>query len=191
MLPIILNIADDDDRAFVEKLYIRYEKQLYSLCMQYLNNHHDAQDCVHETIAIVMENLEKVKAAEDFGYIDRLMIVVCRNCALNAVRVKTRRYEHECSLLKYNYAEDKYEEIDIPDYTSYVDKMYLSEEHCERLHNLINDLDSKYRDIILLKMLGVDNQEIAEIMDISQDLVRQRYLRAKKKLLEMGGEDLL
>lgn len=190
MLPIILNIADDDDRDFVEMLYIRYEKQLYSTFMSYLNNHYDAQDCVHETIGLIIENVEKFRAAEDFGYIDKLISVVSRNCALNAVRVKNRRYEHESSLLRYNYSEDKYEEIDIPDYTSCVDKIYISEENCEQLHNLINNLGSKYRDIILLKTLGVDNKEIAEIMEISPDLVRQRYLRAKKKLLEMGGKDL-
>ena len=36
MLPIILNIVDDDDRAFVEKIYVRYEKQLYLISMKYL-----------------------------------------------------------------------------------------------------------------------------------------------------------
>ena len=55
---------------------------------------------------------------------------------------------------------------------------------------LINKLDDKYRDVILLKSMGVDNQTIAEIMHISDNLVSQRYKRAKKQLWQMGGKDL-
>ena len=190
MLPIILNIADDDDCAFVEEIYIRYEKQRYLIAAKYLNNHHDSQDCVHETIRVVSERVEKFRAAQDVGYIDRLIGVVCRNCALNMLRVRKRRIEHETSLTRYNYAENGYEESDVPDNDSSVEKLYISEEICDDLHNLINKLDPKYRDVILFKTLGYDNQGIAKAMNISEGLVRQRYSRARKQLLEMGGKDL-
>lgn len=190
MLPIILNIVDDDDRAFVEEIYIRYEKQLYSISMKYLNNHHDSQDCVHETIRLISERVEKFRAAQDFGYIDRLIGVVCRNCALNMLRVRNRRIEHETSLTKYNYEEDGYEEIDVPDNDSSVEKLYISEEICDDLHKCINKLDPKYRDVIFFKTLGYDNQAIAKAMNISEELVRQRYSRARKQLLKMGGKEL-
>ena len=188
MLPIILNIVNDEDRAFVEEIYVRYEKQIYSISMKYLNNHHDAQDCVHEIIGVVSERVEKFKEAKDYGYIDRLIGVVSRNCALNALRERNRKSEYESSFLRYNYEEDEYEEIDIPDHTSCVDNLYISEENCEYLHNLINELDPKYRDVILFKCLGYDNTDIAKVMNISEELVRQRYSRARKQLLEMGGK---
>ena len=190
MLSIILNIVDDDDRSFVEDVYIKYEKQLYLISMKYLHNHYDAQDCVHDTIKLVIDCIEKFKMARDKGYLERLLTVVCRNCAINALRVKRRKNEHEQSLTRYNYDEDEYEEIDIPDYTSCVDKIYISEENCEYLHTLINKLDDKYRDVILLKSLGFDSKGIAEVMNISEELVRKRYSRARKKLWEMGGKDL-
>ena len=190
MLPIILNIVDDDDRSFVEKLYYKYEKQLYAQAMKYLENHHDAQDCVHETVGAIINGIEKFKMAQDLGYIERLLSVVCRNCALNMLRVRNRRNEHEQSLVRFNYEEDEYEEIDIPDYEACVDKIYISEENCQYLHDLVNKLDDKYRDVLLFKSMGLDNKSIAEMMNISQDLVRQRYSRARKKLLKMGGDNL-
>ena len=190
MLPIILNIVDDDDRAFVEKIYVRYEKQLYLTSMKYLNNHHDAQDCVHDTVKKIIDGIEKFKIAQDVGYIEKLITIVCRNCALNTLRVKKYKNEHELSLCRYNYEDDEYEEIDIPDYSSCVEKLYISEESCEYIHNLINKLDNKYRDVVLLKSLGFDNRGIAEIMHISDNLVSQRYKRAKKQLWQMGGKDL-
>ena len=91
MLPIILSIADDDDRAFVEKIYDKYEKQLYMISMNILHNHHDAQDCVHDTITSVMERIEKFKLAQDTGYLDRLIEKVCRNCAISIYRAKSRK----------------------------------------------------------------------------------------------------
>lgn len=190
MLPIILNIVDDDDRAFVEKIYVKYEKQLYLVSMKYLNNHHDAQDCVHDTIKKIIDGIEKFKIAQDMGYIEKLITIVCRNCALNTLRVKKYKNEHELSLCRYNYEDDEYEEIDIPDYSSCVEKLYISEESCEYIHNLINKLDDKYRDVVLLKSLGFDNRGIAEIMHISDNLVSKRYKRAKDQLLKMGGKDL-
>ncbi len=190
MLPIILNILDDDDRAFVESIYIRYEKKLYVISMKYLQDHRDAQDCVNDTIVLVIESIEKFKTAQDMGYIDRLIAVVCRNRALNILRGKHRKNEHEQSLVRYNYEEEKYEEMEIPDYSSSVDKICVSEENCAYLQGLINRLDDKYRDVILLKSLGFDNKGIAKIMNISEELVRQRYSRAKKQLWEMGGKNL-
>lgn len=190
MLAIILNMVDDDDRAFVEEIYIKYEKQFYLISMKYLHNHHDAQDCVHDTVKLVIDGIEKFKIAQDMGYLERLLTVVCRNCAKNALRVKIRKNEYEQSLTRYNYDEDSYEEIDIPDYSSCVDKIYVSEENCEYLHTLINKLDDKYRDVILLKSLGFDSKSIAEVMNVSEELVRKRYSRARKKLWEMGGKDL-
>jgi len=190
MLPIILSIVDDDDRTFVEKIYVKYEKQLYLIAMKHLNNHHDAQDCVQDTIKLIIEGIEKFKIAQDLEYLEKLITVVCRNRALNMLRLQNRKNEYEQSLSRYNYKENEYEEIDIPDYASSVDKIYISEENVEHLHNLIDKLDSKYRDVILLKSMGFDNQDIAEIMNISEALVRKRYSRARKQLWEMGGKDL-
>lgn len=190
MLPIILNISDDDDRIIVDKIYTKYEKKLYLISMQYLHNHHNAQDCVHETVKIIIENLDKFKTAQDDGYIEKLLKVACRNCALNALRERKRRNDHEQSLTRYNYGDDEYEETDIPDYDSSVDKIYISEQNCDYLHELINKLDDKYRDVILLKCLGFNFKGIASTMNISEELARQRYSRAKKQLLKMGGKDL-
>ena len=190
MLPIILSIRDDDDRAFVEQIYEKYEKKLYLLAIKYLKDHHDAEDCVHDTVRLIIESLDKFKIAYDKGYIDRLITVVCRNCALNALRVKRRKNEYVQSIARFNYDDGEYEDADIPDYNSSVDKIYISEQNCEQLRRLIDGLDSKYRDVILLKSLGIDNKSISEMMNISEELVRQRYSRAKKKLWEMGGKDL-
>ena len=190
MLLIILNVADDDDRAFVEKIYVEYEKKLYMISNEYLNNHYDAQDCVHDTVKLIIEGIDKFKMAQDRGYLDKLITIVCRNRAINILRTNSRRYKYEQSLAKYNSYELEYEDVDIPDYDSCVDKIYISEQNCEYLHELINNLDDKYRDIVLLKSLGFDYTSIATLLGISEELARKRYSRAKKLLWKMGGKEL-
>ena len=190
MLPIIMNIADDDDRNFVEEIYVTYEKKLYLISMDYLHNSQDAQDCVHDTVVSVIKHIDRFRDAQNGGYLDKLIVVACRNCAINILKANHRRYEREQGFVKYNQEEGKYEEFETIDDNSYVEKIYISEQNCDLLKNLINKLDDKYRDVILLKSLGLDTKAIAEIMKISEALVRKRYSRAKKQLLEMGGKDL-
>ena len=179
MLAIMSTKSEDDDLDFVSEIYEKYEKQLYLIAMKYLRNHHDAQDCVHDTIKSVIEEVEKFKKANDQGYLERFITVSCRNCALNVLRSKKYRSEHEKDFGKLNCDGFESDNIDILDYGSCVDKIYISEENCEYLKGLINKLDDKYRDVIIFKSLGIDYQGIAVKMNISEALVRKRYERAK------------
>lgn len=190
MLPIIMNIADDDDRAFVEQIYIKYEKKLYLIAIKYVRDHYDAEDCVHDTVKVIIENIERFRDARDRGYLEPLLTVVCRNRAVNIMHKKASKNEYEQPVVRYIQEEGSYEDLEIPDYDSAVDRVYISEQNCQHLKELIDKLDDKYRDIVLLKSIGLDGVEIANVMNISKELVRQRYCRAKKLLWEMGGKNL-
>lgn len=190
MLAIIQNIEDDEDRAFVDRIYKEYEKQLYVLSMSVLHDHYEAQDCVHDTIEKIIETVEKYKGAKDVKHLRKMVTVTCRNCAINRFNKRKNRNKHEISIERYNYEENEYESVDILDYDSFVDRLVISEESCNALCVLLNKLDRKYRDVVLYKSLGFDDSQIAFVMNITVSLVRTRYYRAKKLLWEMGGKDL-
>ena len=80
--------------------------------------------------------------------------------------------------------------MDIPDLSANVEKIVISEFTCGYVKELIDKLDFKYRDVIVLKGYGYGYEEIAYLMHISQELVRKRYSRARKKILEMGDDIL-
>ena len=67
---------------------------------------------------------------------------------------------------------------------------YINKFTCNYIKEIIDKLDLKYRDVIVLKGYGYGYEEIAYLMHISQELVRKRYSRAKKMIIEMGGEML-
>ena len=58
----------------------------------------------------------------------------------------------------------------------------------EEIRKAIHALPDSYRIILSLHLLeGYDHEEIAVILDISYNLSRTRYSRARKKLLELIG----
>ncbi len=57
---------------------------------------------------------------------------------------------------------------------------------CSELASVINCLEEKYREPIIMKYLEqCSTEEIAEVLGISENLVYQRISRAKEKLCKM------
>lgn len=190
MLQIIMAIEDEDDRSFVESLYNKYKGKMKQIAYDILQNEHDAQDCVHETIVIIIEKLERFKGTTDEESLKWLISVVCKNKAIDKYRKNKRQNMHQYSLTRYDLEEDEYIVDDIPDFQYNAEKIVISEEGYRCLITLVNQLEEKYRDPILLKYRGWDNRDISDFLCISEELVRKRQQRAKEKICELGGNIL-
>lgn len=192
MLEIIMSIENEDDRSFMETLYYDYSERMYLTAMNILNNHHDAQDCVHETIARIIneDKIDKFRQAQNKNYLSRLIVAATRNNAINLYNKNQRRNSHVFSTTVYDEETDKWEIMDIPDAENDVQKIIINEETCKIMHDLINKLDFIYRDVILLMQMGYSYEDIAGIFGVTVEAVRKRYSRARAKLREMGGKDL-
>lgn len=189
MLAIIMAIENEQDRLFVESIFNRYSEKMYLIAMDIINNHHDAQDCVQDTIVKIIDKLERFKQANREDYLIKLIVITCRNTAINKYKENQKRNQREVSTTVYDEDEES-SIMDIPDYTANVERIVLSDFTCNYLKELIDKLDLKYRDVMVLKGLGYDYEEIAFLMEISQVLVRKRYSRAKRMILKIGGETL-
>ena len=189
MLAIILSIENDSDRAFVEDIYNLYSEKMYIIAYDIVKNHHDAQDCVQDTFVKIIDKLERFKQAHQENYLKKLIVIACRNVAINKYNENQKKNRAEFSTTIYG-EDDKYEIMDIPDMAANVERIVLSEYNCNYLKQLIDKLDLIYRDVLILKSLQFNNDEIAYIMNISVELVRKRYSRARMKILELGGDEL-
>ena len=187
MLAIIMSIENSSDRAFVEDIYHLYSAKMYLIAYDILKNHHDAEDCVQETILKIIDKIERFKEAQHKNYLKKLIVIACRNVAINKYNENKRKNSKEFSTTVHD---EKFETSDIPDLNGNVEKIVLSESNYEYIKQLIDKLDPIYRDVIILKSMQFSNEEIAYMMSISVDLVRKRYSRARSKILEMGGDTL-
>ena len=73
MLPIIAAINDESDRDFVEDIYNKYGKKMYLIAFGVLKKKMDAEDCVHDVIKIIINNIERFRNA-DYNHLINLIV---------------------------------------------------------------------------------------------------------------------
>lgn len=187
MIPITMSISSDEDKSYVERLYEKYSKKMFSYIYKILASYEAAEDCVHDVIQRIINHLDFFKSVNENDTI-RLIMIYCRNEAFNYYRNDKLKKTRE------KYVSDGFDESsidEIEDDTYNPEKVIISEENNKYLFELVNKLDYKYKDVMLLKYyFNLSNIEIAKQLDVTPGVVAIRISRAKKKLLEMGGSRL-
>ena len=191
LLTLLMSIENEDDRSFVEILYLTYEKKLYMMAESILHNRYDAQDCVHEVICAVMRHIEFFEAKSETDK-KRLLAVCCRNEAFKIYNRRKKDLYMQFSMTQYGESEaDGDSQLDIEDPDSDVRRLVIHEENVRLLRRLVDELSPIYRDVIQLRYYDrLSTVEIADLLGITDNLVRMRLKRAKRILLEKGGDEL-
>jgi RNA polymerase sigma-70 factor (ECF subfamily) len=79
-------------------------------------------------------------------------------------------------------------DVEVPDTGEDENYMQALSTRVEEIRKAIHALPDSYRIILSLYLLeGYDHEEISQVLDISYNLSRTRYSRARKKLLEFIG----
>ena len=188
MLEMIMAIENEEDRHFVLKLVEDYYDKMILVAKKIVKDDSVAKDVAGATVENVINYIEKFKKADEEQYLTKLVIVTCRNISYKRYNAVKRDNSKKSSIVFEDEGERK--EIELSEVEESVEDLIISEENCRVLRELIDALDDKYSDVIWLREQQYDNEEIAQILDISVDLVRQRTLRARKKILEMAGDRL-
>lgn len=189
MLAMIMAIEDEEDRVFVETIFNKYSKNMYLIAERILNNHDDAEDCVQDTFVKIIDKLDYFRNVKQEDNLIKLLVIACRNTALDKYGKNKRRANLQFSQTTYN-EDGESSIVDIPDRSADVERIVMNRYVCTYVKELISKLDEKYRDVITLKSMGYSYEEISCIVGISQALARKRYSRARAMILDMGGETL-
>lgn len=152
----------------LERLYIGYRDTMYHSALGILKSNHDAEDAVHLAFQRVAENLDKINE-EDCNKTGGYLVIIVKNVSIDMLRRRKREvlYPDSCLLP----APERFAQRDA-------------------LVGAIKRLPEQYRAVLLLKYShGYDNGEIAAILGIREDNVRQRISRGKKLLAEILREE--
>ena len=184
MLPIILTIRDDDDRHYVERIYRKFGKKLYWIAYEHTHNHEDSEDCVGDVMVVLINNLEKFTAWPSRHQIN-FLIKCCRCIAIDKYHGNEKRRKNEISL-----EDERISPSELADSAQDVEKLAVSEENRKKIVRYIEEMDPIYSDILYLRVFaGMKNGQIAQMLNISQNLVAVRFLRAKKIIAERIAND--
>lgn len=186
---VALMTLDEENREFVGQLYEKHKKKIYEIAYAILKNRHDAEEIVDEVMINVIDNVEKFVQSDGNETLAQL-VIYSRNAAINLYKVKKRRSANEIPFTYLNEEGDN-EDIEIEDDAPGMDDVLLSNENSEIVAKYVKQLTLEQQDaIMLVYTLGYSNVEAANVLGISSNAVGMRLFKAKKKLIEIGGDEL-
>ena len=171
------------DKYSFMKLYKMYEKYLYSLCFNYVQNPHDALDLVQEIYIKVFKNIDKFDADMPFHpWIRKISVNTCLNF--------TRTIKNNVISMNASIS-DADDEITLEDtFVSKEDVLedVINSETKNIIRRYLNEMQEEYRMVIILRYYEeLSYNEIAEIIGKPLGTIKTEIYRAKatlKKKLE-------
>ena len=187
MFTFLLSIENENDRAFVEKLYLKYGKKIYLVAFGVLGKKEDAEDCLQDVMRIIIDNLQLFSSLEEENLI-RLLVKCTRNTAIDRYRAEKRKRQKEFSI---DEPCENGESPDFADETENIEEILINKEKRSRINEIISEIAPVYRDILFFRYdLSMKYSEIARLLGISENVVKIRLYRAKQALLKTRKEEL-
>lgn len=154
-----------NDHSAQVMLYQKYYKAMYNSAFRILKDAFEAEDIMQEAFLSAFSKLDTFKGEVTFGaWLKRIVI----NKSLTQLK-KNTKYDMVTMDVIPNSVEDE-----VIDYSSLNVKEVL---------NTINNLKENYRIVLTLNLIeGYDYDEIAQILNYTNENVRTTVSRAKKKL---------
>lgn len=154
-----------ENKEAEDELYMKgYSEMIYRIAYTVLKSKSDAEDTLQEVLIKYVTTNKKFKDEE---YKKRWLIRVTLNMSYNLKKSAWKR--HTAPLEDEIKFEHKYQ---------------------DEIFDIIERLDKKYKDVVCLYYYeDVPIKEISKILKISEDNVRKRLSRARKKLELLLRED--
>lgn len=153
------------------KLYKLYYKAMYNSCYYIVNDSFVAEDIMQDAFIDAFKNIDSFKWKSSFGsWLKRIVI----NKAIDSIKKNPNTIALDENVIDVvDYDSDEY--IDVAQQTKLIE-----------IKNALLTLSENYRAIIVLHLFeGFDYQEISQILNLPYNNVRVRYMRAKRKLLNV------
>lgn len=186
----MLAAMDAEERRCAEEIFEQYHTLIYGMAYGILRRHLDAEDALNEVMINVMKNMERFIHASR-NDIEAQIVIYTRNTAINLYNKNKRRNKVEVPITYVN-DEENLEDIEMEDMEQRVEEIVLNQETKDIVKAHLKNLPMEYRDAIkLVYALGYSNVEAAKVLQISPNAVGLRLYRAKKKLIEVAGGELI
>jgi RNA polymerase sigma factor (sigma-70 family) len=161
------------DRSAQFRIYKLYYKAMYNTSLRIVNDTAEAEDIMQESFLDAFSQLGSYSGEGSFGsWLKRIVI----NNSLDSLRKNRESVSIEEEALDFPeiIEENREEEL---------------EYRVAEVKEAIMKLPGEYRVVISLFLLeGYDHEEISEILKISNNTSRTRFVRAKQKVLQILRE---
>lgn len=183
---VLLAMDDDDDRAFMEQLYIEYKGLMYGVALTYLHNNEDAQDAVNDAIIRLMNKASELRG-KNRSVLRSYIVSTMKRTALNIIRKKktVRKRVRSVDIEEMEaYADQKTE----------VDTAVIANSTSAELRKAAEQLTDRERTVLRLKYFEEwSDADIAQWLGLAESSIRAYLVRARRHMYEIlrgqGFED--
>ena len=178
-LPILLLwLESEEDRAFLEDVYLQYHRRLYAQALQITHSSPAAEDAVSESLLALMKKIDLLRSFPCNKLRSYLVITVKHTAITMMGRGKRERLDGDAAFRDLAGGKP-------------IDEGLLARAGIERIKDAIRSLPDRERDILMMKFFReLTDDEIAEALRIKPVSVRVHLSRARKRLSELlAGEE--
>lgn len=177
LIPLLfLLIENEDDRLFLENVYIQYHRLMYAQALQVLKQSHAAEDAVSDSLLSLAKKISLLRSF-DCNKLRSYVVITVRHTAI------TRLNRGKREQLPGDAAFDEIAGA------GHVDDRLLSQAGIEDVKEAIRALPSREKDLMLMKYFReITEQEMADEMGLKPVSVRVHLSRARKHLAQLLKE---
>ncbi len=167
MIYLMMIDTEEDKRKFVI-LYESYRRLMRKVVQDVLHDEHQTEDVLHESFIKIAKNIKNIGdpySKESKNYV----VVIAKHTAIDVYRQNKRRWAKEICV-------DEIKDHQVP--PTYI-KSDVDADH--RVLDILRDLPENYKTVLMLKFVNrFENKDIAKMLGISEENVRQRISRGKR-----------
>ncbi len=181
LMPLVfLLIDDEDDRAFLENVYLQYHRLMYAQALQILRQSQAAEDAVSDSLLALANKISLLRAFE-CNKLRSYVVITVRHTAISRLNKRGREQLPGDTALEEIAGTDR------------VDARLLEQAGIEGIKTAIRALPPREKDLMLMKYFReMTEEEIARETGLKPVSVRVHLSRARKRLarlLQERGED--
>ncbi len=175
----LVRAAQQGDENAFRQLVAQYEHKVYRLALKMMREPQDAEDVLQETFINVFRHLDSFRGDADFStWIYRI--------ATNASLMKLRAKKPIASLDEPVDGETESLPYALVDWSATPEEMLLTHETRAQMEEALARLPETLRAVFVLRDIeGLNVEETARVLDISQANVKTRLHRARLALREV------
>lgn len=173
MIPYcILVIEDDDDRSFMESLFIDYHRLMYHEIIKLVHDQWAAEDVMQSTLVRLIDKIPELRTKERARLVNYI-ISASKNQAHNYLRASGRYVVSNCQ----DFWDFKGFDADYGEIEFYL----IKKETLEKLASMWPQLDERTRYLLEGRyILNLSIEEMASSLDMKPASVRMALTRARK-----------
>lgn len=169
---IYLNLLDtEEEKSKFEQIYNNYKLTMFYVAKSILKDDYLSEDAVHDAfinIAKSLDNISDVISSRTKGYV----VIIVRNISFNILKKQKPFVEIEDFEENFSYDISLEDEI-------------LSKLSFDFIIEEIMNLPVIYKDVLYLSYVEeLSTQEISKLINISNEAVKKRLQRGRRKLVE-------